>query len=399
MNILLVNENKEKLSKSDFTTSEYKFVTGKHDITSLLPTLSKVNIDFLVIDETAVEEMADSHTWIELTKVVDPGRIYVFLNAESMDNFILICTLINIGIYNFSNSVETLNHLLKSPNSLDDVADYRDILSSRNTRRHADEDSTKDANQKLREYVQKHNIKKKNTNYNFKLFELFNGFITYPLITIVLSTLYYCTLNYYPKLAAKVPGLNEGLSFKIVGDLTPAFLLFILIGFGIMILVNSIIDGLLKKRTYLYHKTMLLPVIINASLFGVNYYFLSLADKLNSRFEMISSVYVKDYNALLYGVAIYLILDYIIHIIKIKNSTVEFERKLDDNFKAVELLVFIVSVISMGIYVLYYALTVAYNNIGIYSTLKDIVKMPILGIVLLIMTVLLMVVNLTKKES
>lgn len=412
MNIIVANEQKADLLKSNFTLSEYKCATGKYTIKAIINTLANIDVDCFVIDETAVEDLGVSTSLEKLIKSINPKKIYLYLTKESMEDYILVCTLINIGIYNFESNIRDLNALLETPKTLEDVTVYRRVLSSKNTSRKSNVDistrplTEEEMSAKINDYMKANGIKKKEkTKYNNYLFQLFNGFIVYPILTFILTLLYYYYTNNIERIVEPIPGFKDGLSTIIIGKIiTPLFLLAIVLGLLIMFIVDKVYDKIIKERTSVYRKLMLLPVLINFSIFALDFYVFHFIGNICSNYNFILNKYmIKGMESVAFGSSILLMSDYLIHNLFIKKNTLEFEKVLENGYKWWEGIDVAFIIFFAIISVAYIVLSTSFESLPLTSIISDTFHSKTICAAAILLSIKTIVFNfsykiITKKE-
>lgn len=405
MNIIIANKGKEELLKSDFVINKYKCASGVYTINAIINTISSLDVEYLILDQTAVTDLDKSESLERLVAAIDTNKIYIYLNKESMDDYILICTLINIGIYNFESNIKSLNVLIKNPKTLEDVTSYRNVISSRNSKRKKEVAESRplteeEISAKINDYMDKNGIKKKEAKkYNNYLFQLFNGFIIYPIITLALALLYYYFTTYIDKIVSPIDGFKEGLNTKIIGNLiTPLFLLAIVLGLLIMFSIDKVYDKIIKERKNVYRKIMLLPVLINFAIFSLDFYLFHFIEKITSNYDfMLNEYMINGVGSVVFGSAILLMGDYLIHNLFIKKNTVEFERVLENNYKwweAIDVAFIILFTIISAAYVV---LSTSFENIALTPIISGIFHSVAVCIVAAILSIKTIILNFTYK--
>ena len=161
MDIIIANKRKEEILKSDLGLREHKCATGVFSVESILTTISKLDFEYLIIEEEALENVYETDTWIKLTDKVDANKIYVLLNTQTMQtNQILLGTIINLGIYNFDTTPSKLLNLIRKPNALSDVSRFREMIIFKNRQTRTEYDNTllvdeEETNRRVQEYAAK----------------------------------------------------------------------------------------------------------------------------------------------------------------------------------------------------------------------------------------------------
>ena len=401
MDIIITDKRKEEILKSDLAKREHKCATGVFSIEGIISTISKIDFDYLIIEEGTIENFYETDVWVKLCDKVNPEKIYVLLEAETMQtNQILLGTIINLGIYNFESSPSKLLTLMKKPNALADVSRYREMVMFRHRQTKAEYDNTllvdeEETNRRVREYAEKNGIEFRSRvkNYNNYTFKIVYGLIVLPLLSICLGLLLFvCFKDFAIPFSAKNSYLSKYMTYNLYRNIiTPLNMIIFVICCVIMILVNKFIAPFIKVRQTTYQKMFLLPCCLVMT-FGASIFYL--AGGLNC-FIPLSYSHMSLLNICIFLGMSFVSLDYILHLLFLKMTTIEFEKDVKNYYKGFEK-------ISLFVLTIFHVMNFIYL-LFIYDT--DITKigkifqkaMPVLSIFLIIVTLVSIV--LTSKED
>lgn len=382
MNIIIANKRKEELINSGITQEPYKCATGEYDVVAVIDTLSKIEYDKVFIEESAIIDFYNTATWIKLTEKVPANKIYLYLNAETLQkNYIFLGTVINLGIYNFENDINGLLKIVKKPNALADVEKYRKlvIMQERNKaiERHGSNIlDVQEAEKRINEYIKENkNVTNANTRkYNNWLFKVLNGFPGLTIITIFMALCYYFLAINIDNIIKSSSSIYEGLHYSLFNSsITPLLLLVVIIGFGIMMGVYGFIKPFIKKRGMIFSKAMLLPTLINLSIFTLDYYAIGISSRIEEAFALKTNDYLQSgLGNLLLNCCLIVTLSYFLEILIIKMTTIEFEKDLANCFTWFEKLGSVIITAIPTLILLFYVASNFFHNTGFYNTINSI---------------------------
>lgn len=120
MNIVTANENKNIIDKLDIDI--IKRIDGQYELRELLSKFVNLYFNKMIIDITSIVNYQDVNVIRQLGTSLDPNRIILLLNDNSVVNSPLyISNLIGAGFYNFTRNVEGIKFLYNNPNNYESV--------------------------------------------------------------------------------------------------------------------------------------------------------------------------------------------------------------------------------------------------------------------------------------
>lgn len=118
MNVIVANENKEKLSNLDIDV--IKSISGKFDVKELTAMFKNFFYDKMILDVTAIEDYQDISQIKILANDLGVEKLLLVLPDELCSSDYL-SSIISLGIYNFTNNINAIKQLLERPNRYEDV--------------------------------------------------------------------------------------------------------------------------------------------------------------------------------------------------------------------------------------------------------------------------------------
>ena len=120
MNVVTANQMKDIIDRLDIDI--LKKIDGQYELSELLGKCVNLYFNKMIIDVTSIQNYQDPNVITSLAKAVDPSRIILLLNNESVVNsYEYTKNLIDNGIYNFTHNYEGIKYLYENPNTLANV--------------------------------------------------------------------------------------------------------------------------------------------------------------------------------------------------------------------------------------------------------------------------------------
>lgn len=123
MNVIVSNKNQSLLSTLDIDV--IKSINGVFDPEEIVSQFKSFFYNKLIIDISALNNYENIETIRKLSLNMDMSNtIFLFDDSPKVNSPRYISQLVSMGIYNFSNKIETIKFLVDNPNSYKDVANY-----------------------------------------------------------------------------------------------------------------------------------------------------------------------------------------------------------------------------------------------------------------------------------
>ena len=107
---------------------EYSLVNGEFSVDDLIAQFSTFYYNKMILDITAIKGYEDINVMQNLSVNFDMSKVILLLDdSEKVNSPMYISQLISMGIYNFTNDVNTIKYLIDNPNQYKDVANYHNI--------------------------------------------------------------------------------------------------------------------------------------------------------------------------------------------------------------------------------------------------------------------------------
>lgn len=152
MIVVISNKLKEVVENSEIVNSDYKCTVGCYSTNDCIKAIEPFDIDYLVIDVTAVKDVYEIGSWKKFKDFFDPEKTIVLLEQEkSYSNVGFLSMLITMGFYNFAKTKEDLVRLIERPNTYQDVSKYQKIALSMEEKKENSERELDDYHRKMEE--------------------------------------------------------------------------------------------------------------------------------------------------------------------------------------------------------------------------------------------------------
>lgn len=118
MNVIVSNEKTNELTSLDIDV--IKSITGEYNTDELISMFKTFFYEKMIIDVTAVKDYRDINTIERLAMGLGAEKIILLLTDELCTGNYL-SSLVDVGIYNFTNNINAIKRLIARPNTYDDV--------------------------------------------------------------------------------------------------------------------------------------------------------------------------------------------------------------------------------------------------------------------------------------
>ena len=126
MNVIISNKYQALLSSLDIDV--IKSIHGEFSVDELIAQFSNFYYNKMILDITAIKGYEDINIMQNLSVNFDMSKVILLLDdSEVVNSPVYISQLISMGIYNFTNDVNTIKYLIDNPNQYKDVANYHNI--------------------------------------------------------------------------------------------------------------------------------------------------------------------------------------------------------------------------------------------------------------------------------
>lgn len=127
MNVIVSNENKEKLSNLDIDV--IKSISGEFEVEELIAMFKNFFYDKMILDMTAISNYEDTSKVQKLVENLGAEKLVLLLPDELCSSNYL-SSIISMGIYNFTNNINAIKQLLDKPNTYEDVEKIAEISNA-----------------------------------------------------------------------------------------------------------------------------------------------------------------------------------------------------------------------------------------------------------------------------
>ena len=126
MNVIVSNKYQSLLASLNIDV--IKSINGEFSVDDLIAQLSTFYYNKMILDITAIKGYEDINIMQNLSVNFDMSKVILLLDdSEVVNSPVYISQLISMGIYNFTNDVNTIKYLIDNPNQYKDVANYHNI--------------------------------------------------------------------------------------------------------------------------------------------------------------------------------------------------------------------------------------------------------------------------------
>mgnify|MGYP001528745820 FL=1 len=126
MNVIVSNKYQSLLASLNIDV--IKSINGEFSVDDLIAQFSTFYYNKMILDITAITGYEDINIMQNLSVNFDMSKVILLLDdSEVVNSPVYISQLISMGIYNFTNDVNTIKYLIDNPNQYKDVANYHNI--------------------------------------------------------------------------------------------------------------------------------------------------------------------------------------------------------------------------------------------------------------------------------
>lgn len=126
MNVIISNKYQSLLASLNIDV--IKSINGEFSVDELVQQFQSFYYNKMIIDITAIKDYEDINVMQSLSVNFDMSKVIILLDdSEKVNSPMYISQLISMGIYNFTNDVNTVKYLIDNPNQYKDVANYHNI--------------------------------------------------------------------------------------------------------------------------------------------------------------------------------------------------------------------------------------------------------------------------------
>ena len=126
MNVIVSNKYQSLLASLNIDV--IKSINGEFSVDDLIAQFSTFYYNKMILDITAIKGYKDINIMQNLSVNFDMSKVILLLDdSEVVNSPVYISQLISMGIYNFTNDVNTIKYLIDNPNQYKDVANYHNI--------------------------------------------------------------------------------------------------------------------------------------------------------------------------------------------------------------------------------------------------------------------------------
>lgn len=123
MNVIISNKYRQQLNTLEIDIS--KKLEGEFEIDEIISQFQNYFYNKMIVDITAIKDYENINNLKKLPMRLNVEKIIFLLDPDNVNkNF--LSQLVNIGIYNFTTTIEGVMYLYNNPNSYRDVAKYQD---------------------------------------------------------------------------------------------------------------------------------------------------------------------------------------------------------------------------------------------------------------------------------
>ena len=126
MNVIISNKYQSLLASLNIDV--IKSINGEFSVDELVQQFQSFYYNKMIIDITAIKGYEDINVMQSLSVNFDMSKVIILLDdSEKVNSPMYISQVIWMGIYNFTNDVNTVKYLIDNPNQYKDVANYHNI--------------------------------------------------------------------------------------------------------------------------------------------------------------------------------------------------------------------------------------------------------------------------------
>ena len=127
MNVIISNKYKEEIARLGIDIS--KKLEGEYEVDEIIDTFSNYFFNKMIIDITAIKNYEEFSNLQKLSMNLNAEKIIFLLDRENIKREFL-SQLVNVGIYNFTTTIEGIKYLYNNPNTYGDVVQYQNYQTA-----------------------------------------------------------------------------------------------------------------------------------------------------------------------------------------------------------------------------------------------------------------------------
>ncbi len=352
MVIVISNKLKNVIDSSKLADANCKYAIGCYSADDCIRTLSEYDIDYLVLDITALKDAFELGTWKKFRDFFDPTKTIILLDeTKSYSNFEFLSMLITMGFYNFTKTGEGILKLMQYPNAYQDVSKYQQMAISMEDKREKEEEQIFDYQRKLeekqemmKEYLEKYQSGELDVpNRKFNVFKIqLQSALILTFLTFISSFLIYLL---EVLISNFVPATDDYVGEYLYGSLantefTPLIIIGILLVLVIFAVYYSFLNAKIKSMQMTRGKFIIVPFAIYCMVIFGEYYFIGIFEKLYQLvmfFPIENKTYLyQDFYGLSRWIATAAIVLFYVKILINNSKTFKYEIDLSQKFTVIE---------------------------------------------------------------
>ncbi len=351
MIVVIANKLKEIMDKSELASLEHQTACGTFSAADCVRTLEQMDIDYLILDITAIKDCYEISAWKEFKNFFDPERTILLLEqTKSYSNYSFLSMLITMGYYNFAKTSEDLVRLVETPNTYEMVSKYQQMAIAIENKKEGAEVKIGDYEREIAEkqgmmqdYMKRYQegefdeVKIPNSfGYQIKV-----GLLVLPFLTILSTMIFYLLESWLGQVIDLEGPVGKNLFQDYYGiGLNTMTLVGLLIASSLFAFYYSHLCAQIKKRQMTRGKFIALPFAIYAFLFIGEYYLVGALSKFYDLLLILPNGKNPYINLDLYGFsrmcAVMAIILFYFKIVVNNSKTLKFEKDLSQNLTFIE---------------------------------------------------------------
>ncbi len=305
MIVVIANKLKDVVDQSEIVSMDYQCAVGQHTAYDCVNSIRDLEIDYLILDITALKDALEIAAWKELKNFFEPTKTVILLEAsKSYSNVDFLSMLITMGYYNFAKTPDDLVRLLEHPNTYQDVAKYQQMaISMEEKKENAKEKiddyqerilETQDMMQDYMKRYQEGEIDENGKPNPFPL-QLKTGLFVLPILTLLSTAIFYLLELFLPKIVDYENPIGQNLfgDYFHIG-MSTLTMLGLFIAFVIFSIYFVFLNSEISKNQMMRGKFIVIPFAIYTALMISEYYLLGVFSHIYD-WMMVVSIEDKAY--------------------------------------------------------------------------------------------------------
>lgn len=346
MIIVISNKLKSVVEQSDINELGCKYTVGCFSVDTYIKNIHSYNIDYLIVDVTAIQDYNEPEPWKKLKNFFNPDKTIILLeDGKFYSNVKFLTMLSKIGFYNFTNTADQIIDLMDKPNTSEDIEKYFQTATLL--------EPEKDSTYQNQIEVQKAMMVEYRENYEEEgevpkqkedvlKFQLSVGLIVLPILTficvLVIYLLQVVVSNYLP---LEGNSIGEYLYGELANTgFTPLTLIGFLLCALIFAIYYTFLNAKIRRKQMSRVKFMLIPMGVYCAFIFGEYYFIGLFEKIYQWimvFPISDKPYLyQDLHDLSRWIATLAVILYYLGVFVYNSKIVKFEKDLSQNLTIIE---------------------------------------------------------------